>query len=121
MQYLNMVLGWTLLQTREDSTLWKQRQSEVRKAFKHAWSGYKQFAMGYDELQPVGRVGTDGLGGLGATVIDALDTAMIMGLGDVVEDAGSWIQKNLLERMSVKGQVIISTDRLCEVPPLCIF
>jgi len=91
--------------TREDSALWKQRQSEVRKAFKHAWSGYKQFAMGYDELQPVGRVGTDGLGGLGATVVDALDTAMIMGLGDVVEDAGSWIQKNLLERMSVKGQV----------------
>ena len=73
MQYLNIVLGWTLLQTREDSALWKQRQTEVRKAFKHAWSGYKQFAMGYDELQPVEKVGTDGLGGLGATVVDALD------------------------------------------------
>lgn len=118
MQYLNMLLARIFLQ---DSALWKQRQSEVRKAFKHAWRGYKQFAMGYDELQPVARVGTDGLGGLGATVIDALDTAMIMGLGDVVEDAGSWIQENLLERMSVKGQVIISMDRLPEVSPFCIF
>ncbi|XWS15963.1 hypothetical protein CRYUN_Cryun34aG0046600 [Craigia yunnanensis] len=84
---------------------WKARQQNVKEAFTHAWSGYKQFAMGYDELMPVSRHGVDGLGGLGATVVDALDTAMIMGLDEVVSEAGSWIELHLLERISQKGRV----------------
>jgi hypothetical protein len=96
-----------LSQTSEDSALWGKRQSEVSDAFTHAWKGYTSYALGYDELQPVSRSGSDGLGGLGATVIDALDTAMIMGLDDVVHEAGSWIQKELLDRIAVKGQVTL--------------
>ncbi|XVF40146.1 hypothetical protein PTKIN_Ptkin01aG0087800 [Pterospermum kingtungense] len=84
---------------------WKARQNNVKEAFAHAWSGYKKFAMGYDELMPVSRLGVDGLGGLGATVVDALDSAMIMGLDEVVSEAGSWIESHLLERISQKGQV----------------
>ncbi|OMO65674.1 Glycoside hydrolase, family 47 [Corchorus olitorius] len=84
---------------------WKARQQNVKEAFTHAWSGYKKFAMGYDELMPVSQRGVDGLGGLGATVVDALDTAMIMGLDEVVSDAGSWVESHLLERISQKGQV----------------
>lgn len=94
-----------LSQTSEESLLWRKRQSEVSGAFVHAWKGYTSYALGYDELQPVSKSGTDGLGGLGATVIDALDTAMIMGLDDVVEDAGSWIRQELLGRIAAKGQV----------------
>jgi len=71
----------------------------------HAWKGYRSYALGYDELHPVSKSGADGLGGLGATVIDALDTAMIMRLDDVVQEAGSWIQKELLGRIAAKGQV----------------
>jgi len=71
----------------------------------HAWKGYRSFALGFDELHPVTKSGADGLGGLGATVIDALDTAMIMRLDDVVQEAGSWIQKELLDRIAAKGQV----------------
>ncbi|KAH0985391.1 hypothetical protein GBA52_012568 [Prunus armeniaca] len=63
---------------------WIARQQDVKKAFIHAWSGYKKYAMGYDELMPVSKRGVDGLGGLGATVVDALDTAMIMGADEVV-------------------------------------
>lgn len=81
------------------------RQQEIKKAFVHAWSGYKQYAMGYDELMPLSKTGVDGLGGLGATVVDALDTAMIMGLDDVVFDAGSWIETHLPDRINEKGQV----------------
>ncbi|MBA0691271.1 hypothetical protein Goari_008906 [Gossypium aridum] len=84
---------------------WKARQQNVKDAFTHAWSGYKKFAMGYDELMPVSRLGVDGLGGLGATVVDALDTAMIMGLDEVVSEAGSWIESHLLDRIRQKGQV----------------
>ncbi|XP_055806632.1 mannosyl-oligosaccharide 1,2-alpha-mannosidase MNS3 isoform X2 [Solanum dulcamara] len=84
---------------------WVARQQKVKDAFIHAWSGYKAHAMGYDELMPLSHRGVDGLGGLGATVIDALDTAMIMGADDVVYEAGSWIEKHLPERIEGKGQV----------------
>ncbi|KAJ8549342.1 hypothetical protein K7X08_033049 [Anisodus acutangulus] len=84
---------------------WVARQQKVKDAFIHAWSGYKEYAMGYDELMPLSHRGVDGLGGLGATVIDALDTAMIMGADEVVYEAGSWIEKHLPERIEGKGQV----------------
>ncbi|PHU25789.1 Mannosyl-oligosaccharide 1,2-alpha-mannosidase MNS3 [Capsicum chinense] len=84
---------------------WVARQQKVKDAFIHAWSGYKAYAMGHDELMPLSRRGVDGLGGLGATVIDALDTAMIMGADEVVYEAGSWIEKHLPGRIEEKGQV----------------
>ncbi|XP_016460287.2 mannosyl-oligosaccharide 1,2-alpha-mannosidase MNS3 [Nicotiana tabacum] len=84
---------------------WIARQQKVKEAFIHAWSGYKSYAMGFDELMPLSHRGVDGLGGLGATVIDALDTAMIMGADEVVYEAGSWIEKHLTEKIEGKGQV----------------
>lgn len=81
------------------------RQSKVKEAFVHAWSGYRRHAFGYDELMPLSQKGVDGLGGLGATVVDSLDTAMIMGLDDIVSEAGIWIEKHLSERINTQGQV----------------
>ncbi|KAL0352859.1 UNVERIFIED_CONTAM: Mannosyl-oligosaccharide 1,2-alpha-mannosidase MNS3 [Sesamum angustifolium] len=78
--------------------------TKVKEAFIHAWSGYRNYAMGYDELMPLSHRGVDGLGGLGATIVDALDTAMIMGVDEVVHEAGSWIEKHLPERIDGKGQ-----------------
>ncbi|OVA04801.1 Glycoside hydrolase [Macleaya cordata] len=84
---------------------WVTRQQNVKQAFIHAWSGYKHHAMGYDELMPLSQRGVNGLGGLGATVVDALDTAMIMGADEIVLQAGTWIEKHLSERINEKGQV----------------
>lgn len=84
---------------------WVSRQQKVRDSFIHAWSGYKKYAMGYDELMPLSHHGVDGLGGLGATVVDALDTAIIMGADEIVSEAGSWIETQLLDRIKHKGQV----------------
>ncbi|KAJ9690977.1 hypothetical protein PVL29_013237 [Vitis rotundifolia] len=84
---------------------WIARQQSVKKAFIHAWSGYKKYAMGFDELMPLSHRGVDGLGGLGATIVDALDTAMIMGADEVVTEAGSWIETHLSHRIKEKGQV----------------
>lgn len=84
---------------------WKARQQSVKKSFIHAWSGYKKYAMGYDELMPISHRGVDGLGGLGATIVDALDTAMIMGADDVVSEASAWIETELPKRITEKGQV----------------
>jgi endoplasmic reticulum Man9GlcNAc2 1,2-alpha-mannosidase len=36
-----------------DHSKWVSRQQKVKEAFNHAWSGYKNFAMGFDELMPV--------------------------------------------------------------------
>jgi Glycosyl hydrolase family 47 len=57
--------------------LWRRPQ-KVKEAFNHAWSWYKNFAMRFDELVLVSKRSTDVLGGLDATIIDALDTSMIM-------------------------------------------
>lgn len=84
---------------------WVSRQQKVKDSFIHAWSGYKKYAMGYDELMPLSHHGIDGLGGLGATVVDALDTAIIMGADEIVSEAGSWIETQLLDRIKHKGQV----------------
>lgn len=84
---------------------WTARQTKVVEAFQHAWTGYKNYAMGSDELMPLSKRGVDGLGGLGATIVDSLDTAMIMGLDDIVQEAGSWIEKSLPARLNEKGQV----------------
>ena len=49
-----------------------------REAMQDTFAKYEQFAMGMDELQPLTRRGKNNFGGLGATVIDSLDTLWIM-------------------------------------------
>ncbi|KAG2615753.1 hypothetical protein PVAP13_3NG039500 [Panicum virgatum] len=90
---------------RRSPSEWTSRQKKVKEAFEYAWSGYRNYAMGYDELMPLSHRGTDGLGGLGATIVDSLDTAIIMGADDVVSEASRWIEENLMKRISEKGQV----------------
>lgn len=48
-------------------------------AFLHAWTGYRKFAWGHDELKPVSRSFSEWFG-LGLTLIDSLDTMWILGL-----------------------------------------
>jgi mannosyl-oligosaccharide alpha-1,2-mannosidase len=69
--------------------------------------------MGFNELQPLNKHGVDGLGGLGAIVINALDIAMIMGLSNISKDTRSWIKKELLMRLNEKGQVATLNSYFC--------
>ncbi|KAL0341758.1 UNVERIFIED_CONTAM: Mannosyl-oligosaccharide 1,2-alpha-mannosidase MNS1 [Sesamum calycinum] len=55
-----------------------QRREKVKDAMIHAWSSYEKYAWGHDELQPQSKNGVDSFGGLGATLVDALDTLYIM-------------------------------------------
>jgi hypothetical protein len=54
------------------------RMAAVRAEFLHAWSGYEQYAWGHDELRPVTNGSSDTWGGFGATLIDGLDTLMLI-------------------------------------------
>jgi len=69
--------------------------------------------VGLNELQPLNKHGVDGLGGLGAIVIDALDIDMIMGLSNISKDTRSWIKKELFMRLNEKGQVATLNSYLC--------
>ncbi|XP_035678895.1 ER degradation-enhancing alpha-mannosidase-like protein 2 [Branchiostoma floridae] len=54
-------------------------REQVRSMFQHAYDGYLQFAYPYDELQPLTCDGTDTWGSYSLTLIDALDTLLVMG------------------------------------------
>ena len=64
-----------------------KKQTAVREAFKHAWSGYKAAAWGHDELKPLTNGSADPFNGWGATLVDSLDTLWIMGLEEEFEEA----------------------------------
>ncbi|GMF70551.1 unnamed protein product [Aspergillus oryzae] len=64
-----------------------KKQNAVRNAFKHAWKGYKEHAWLRDELSPLSAEYRESFGGWAATLVDSLDTLIIMGLMDEFEDA----------------------------------
>ncbi|KAI6163671.1 glycoside hydrolase family 47 protein [Pisolithus thermaeus] len=73
------------------------RRDAVVEAFKHAWLAYERDAMGDDEYHPISRKGTNltAAGGIGYTVIDSIDTMLIMGLHDEYERARIWVRDEL--------------------------
>ncbi len=68
-----------------------ERQKAVVVAFKHAWTAYRQFAWGKDELKPVSKSSNEWFN-LGLTLVDSLDTMWLMGLKDEFNEAKEWIQ-----------------------------
>lgn len=61
----------------------------------HAWTNYKTFAWGKNELRPISKrphsAGIFGSSEMGATIIDALDTLYLMGLKDEFEEGRNWV------------------------------
>lgn len=71
------------------------RQEAVRQAFQHAWSGYDEFAFGKDQLKPMSRTGEKGLCDMGLTLVDALDTMVVMDLPAPFDKSRQWVASNL--------------------------
>jgi mannosidase alpha-like ER degradation enhancer 2 len=68
----------------------------VRRDFLHAWSGYRQYAWGHDELKPLSKSDRDWYGAsLLMTPVDALDTMLLMGLNDEARQDRELIDKQL--------------------------
>eukprot|EP00927_Polykrikos_kofoidii_P004043 TRINITY_DN11605_c1_g1_i3.p1 TRINITY_DN11605_c1_g1~~TRINITY_DN11605_c1_g1_i3.p1 ORF type:complete len:949 (-),score=207.95 TRINITY_DN11605_c1_g1_i3:149-2995(-) len=70
------------------------RQERVVKAFQHAWTGYKTYCWGKDELLPVSQNCSNQFGGMGAQIVDALDSLLLMGLDQEYDDARRWVVQN---------------------------
>jgi mannosyl-oligosaccharide alpha-1,2-mannosidase len=69
------------------------RQAAVKKAFLHSWEGYKKHAWLQDEVTPVTGGFKNGFGQRAATLVDALDTLVIMQLEEEFEQAVHAIKK----------------------------
>lgn len=66
------------------------RQRAVVAAAKHAWTGYKKFAWGHDNLKPIS-MGFHDWFGLGLTLVDSLDTLYIMNMQEGMISTLSWL------------------------------
>ncbi|PGH04498.1 mannosyl-oligosaccharide alpha-1,2-mannosidase [Blastomyces parvus] len=63
-----------------------ERAQEVKEAFEFAWSGYMEYAFPQDELRSVTNTSSNSRrNGWGASAVDALSTAIIMGCPEIVE------------------------------------
>lgn len=64
-----------------------------------AWSNYRTYAWGENELRPISKIGHSasvfGRASIGATIVDATDTLHIMGLMEEFNDAREWIAQSL--------------------------
>jgi hypothetical protein len=88
------------------------RRDAVRDAMRHAWSSYAENALGYDELQPSAKRGKNGFGGMGATIVDALDTLHIMGLDAEFTVARNWVADSLTFNRFFDASVFETTIRI---------
>ncbi|KAJ5536746.1 mannosyl-oligosaccharide alpha-1-2-mannosidase 1B [Penicillium frequentans] len=61
------------------------RAEAVKQAYVREWNEYSKYAFPNDDLLPITHNYTNDLFGWGATVVDAIDTAVVMGLTDIVE------------------------------------
>lgn len=66
---------------------------------KHAWDNYVRYAWGKNELRPLSKRGHSasifGTMPLGATILDGLDTLLIMGLDEEYKQGRDWIANEL--------------------------
>lgn len=72
-----------------------QLRSEVKEMFEHAYHGYMKYAYPYDELRPLTCDGVDTWGSYSLSLIDALDTLVVMGLHDEFNKAVDYIKYNV--------------------------
>ena len=71
-----------------------ERQRAVVSAFEHAWRGYRSYAWGMDHLKPISKVHQTWFG-LGLTLIDSLDTMLVMNLREEFDEAQKWVEEEL--------------------------
>jgi hypothetical protein len=79
----------------QSDELARSRRFHVLKGMKHIWTNYKAKAFGSDELHPVSGTTSQNWGGMGTTLVDALDTLWLMGMKDEFYDARDWVRDHL--------------------------
>lgn len=92
---------------------YKQTSEMVKKEFLHAWTAYKKYAWGHDELKPLSKTGFDWYDtSFYMTPLDAFDTMIIMGLNDEAKEAKELILNKLNFNRDIYVQNFEITIRL---------
>src|SRR5438128_10760099 len=87
--------------------------AQVKAEFLHAWSGYRKYAWGHDDLRPLTKTYHDWYSQpLLMTPVDALDTMILMGLKDEAAITKEYIVNNLSFDKDVSVQNFEITIRL---------
>lgn len=95
------------------SALWNERKGKVKEAFLESWHDYVRHGWGYDVYDPVKQVGKDlTKKPLGWIIVDSLDTLMLMGCDEEIEDAKSWVDKELTYDIDSSVSVFETTIRM---------
>ncbi|ROW01417.1 hypothetical protein VPNG_07624 [Cytospora leucostoma] len=68
------------------------RAAAVKEAYLYAWDAYVEYAFGHDELTPLSRSYNDDWYGWGVTIVDGIDTAVVMNLTEIVAKQLDFIQ-----------------------------
>ena len=89
----------------------EERQRRVRQSFLHAWAAYKRHAWGMDELEPMSHKGITSFG-MGLTLVDSLDTLVLMRLDSEVAEAVQWVDASLHFGMQEEINVFEVTIRI---------
>lgn len=107
-----------------------RRRAWVKRAFLHAWEGYKKHAWGHDELMPLSNLFSNNyngesqlahsaaataltfasLSGWGATIVDNLDTLLIMNLSHEYNLAREHVSQIDFAYLAPSGSLTFSTD-----------
>lgn len=69
----------------KDTNKHDPRAEAVKQAYAREWREYYKYAFPNDEILPLSHNYTNDLFGWGASIVDGIDTAIIMGLTDIVE------------------------------------
>src|SRR5215510_15209550 len=74
----------------------KKLAAEVKAEFLHAWNGYKKYAWGHDDLNPLSKTHHDWYPQpLLMTAVDSLDTMILMDMDDEAVKTQKYILENL--------------------------
>ena len=91
----------------------KEMREKVIEACRHAWQGYKQYAWGYDELQPLTKKGKNWYKhSLLMTPVDAFDTFVLLGMKEEANEAKQLVLSQLSFNVNDEVQVFEITIRL---------
>ena len=88
-----------------DADDWEAAAARVRAVAARAFDGYAEHAWGRDELRPVSNRSRDNWGGLAVTMVDSLDTLLLMGLTEHYKRARDWLVDNLPARLGAAVDV----------------
>mmetsp|Transcript_9909 Transcript_9909/g.14604 ORF Transcript_9909/g.14604 Transcript_9909/m.14604 type:complete len:533 (-) Transcript_9909:126-1724(-) len=89
-----------------------EKQKEIVEEALWSWNAYADHAWGQDELHPLSQSGGAWLGSMGLTLVDSLDTLLIMGLTDKFNDAREWVKTSLNFDQDVEVNLFETTIRV---------